>query len=654
MKLAELKIENFRSFEKETIHFGDYTCFVGPNGSGKSTVLMALNVFFRENEATVTDVCTLSEEDFHHKNTGSPIRITATFEDLPAAAQEEFKHYYRQGKLVVSAEASWDAQSSSAPVKHYGSRLVMNEFAPFFDAANDGKKVPELRDVYAQIREGFSDLPSASTKTAMTDALRDYEENHPDKCTLVPEPNQFYGFTKGAYHLENYIQWVYVPAVKDASTEQEEGNKTALGQLLARTVRTKLDFSQAMEELKEKAEKTYTEILQKQAGALKGLGLSMEKRLQEYIDARARLDIQWHYDSKSSISIRDPVARAFIGDGDFIGEIARAGHGLQRGFLVTILHELVGNDDKGGPKLLLGFEEPELYQHPPQARHLADVLERLANPTNNSQVLVTTHSPCFVSTRGFENVRMVRKERSGRLTKVHSATFSQLEERLSKSLGGKPGSPNSLMARIAQIMQPSQNELFFTSFAVLVEGQEDMAFISTHLGLTEQLSRFRMLGCHFVSAGGKTNLSRLIAIAQELAIPHFVVFDADGDENNEKARKKNEKDNRCLLNLCGMEDSEPFPQEIVWGQGITVWPKNIQKSICEDLGDGVWSAALTAAKNIHDLQEGVKAKNSMLIAYTLEQLATQKKQSAVLIKLCANILSYAEKAQLGRAKQVHT
>jgi len=652
MKLTELEIENFRSFEKETIRFGDYTCFVGPNGSGKSTVLMALNVFFRENDATVTNVCTLSEEDFHHKDTSKPVRITATFEDLSEAAQEEFKDYYRQEKLVITAEAQWDFQSNSAPVKQNGSRFVMEDFADFFHTERNRGKVAELREIYARIRNGYPDLPAATTKQAMIDALRNYEESHPDSCTLIPEPNEFYGFTKGAYHLENHIQWVYVPAVKDASTEQEEGSKTALGQLLARTVRTKLDFSQALEELKEKAEETYTRILEQQAGALKGLGLSMEKRLQEYIDARAHLDIRWHYDSKSSISIRDPVARAFIGDGDFIGEIARAGHGLQRGFLVTILHELVANEGAGGPKLLLGFEEPELYQHPPQARHLADVLERLAGPKGNSQVLVTTHSPYFVSTKGFENVRMVRKQRNGRVAKVHSATFQQLEERLSESLGDKPGSPNSLMARVAQIMQPSQNELFFTSFGVLVEGQEDVAFISTHLGLSEQLSEFRRLGCHFIAAGGKTNLSRLVVIAQQLAIPHFVVFDADGDEKNQKERKKHEKDNRCLMNLCGMKGAEPFPQDIVWGPDITIWPMNIQKSICENLGDSIWNEALTAAKNTHDLQEGVKAKNCMLIAYTLEQLKTQKKLSGVLTKLCASILFSADKAQLGGAKRV--
>lgn len=51
MRLTEIKIKNFRSFEDETIAVDDYTCFVGPNGTGKSTVLQALNVFFRNTSA---------------------------------------------------------------------------------------------------------------------------------------------------------------------------------------------------------------------------------------------------------------------------------------------------------------------------------------------------------------------------------------------------------------------------------------------------------------------------------------------------------------------------------------------------------------------------------------------------------------------------
>jgi len=231
MKLTELKIENFRSFKDKTIRFDDYTCFVGANSTGKSNILTALNIFFQHQTPAVTNISVLTEEDFHHKNKKSPVRITVTFESLSEDAQKEFELYYRQGKLVTFAEAVWDDFTQTATVKHFGSRLVMQEFAEFFKAEKEGKLVADLRKIYRDIRAKFPELPNESTKVAMKSTLREYEESHPKQCVFMDEPNQFYGFTKGEYHLENYVQWIYVPAVKDAISEQEEGSKTALGKL---------------------------------------------------------------------------------------------------------------------------------------------------------------------------------------------------------------------------------------------------------------------------------------------------------------------------------------------------------------------------------------------------------------------------------------
>ena len=116
MKIESIKIENFRSFENETIYFDDYTCLVGPNGGGKSTVLVALNTFFREIENSDTDLINLSEEDFHCRNTSSPIKITVIFNDLSQEAQNDFKDYFRGGKLIISAVANYDKEVKNAHI----------------------------------------------------------------------------------------------------------------------------------------------------------------------------------------------------------------------------------------------------------------------------------------------------------------------------------------------------------------------------------------------------------------------------------------------------------------------------------------------------------------------------------------------------------
>lgn len=641
-----MRIENFRSFKDETINFDDYTCLVGPNGAGKSCILTALNVFFRNNASTVTNLQVLSDEDFHHKNTKTPIKITLTFVDLPEEAQHDLKHYYRQGELTVSAEADWNDASQCAEVKQYGARLVMEEFAPFFELGDSGAKVLELKDKYNEIRKAVPDLPASGSKPQMVSALRDYEEKHPGKCKLLPGSNQFYGWSKGANLLRKYIQWIYIPAVKDASTEQDEGSKTALGQLLERTIRTKVDFKEPIADLKNKLAKGYKEIVDKQQRALSVLEISIRQRLRDWANPSADVSLSWHYDPEKSLIVNEPTARAAIGEGSFVGEVARIGHGMQRAFIVSILQELATSNPEGTPTLLLGFEEPELYQHPPQAQHMATLLEDLsAEPKRNTQVIVSTHHPYFVSSKGFENIRAVRKKPEGQFSVVQSTTYEKVEQRLAEALGEKPTSPSSLMAKMAQIMQPSQKELFFTQVAILVEGIEDIAYISTQFQLNDKLTEFREYGCHFVIADGKTSLSRPLAIAKELNIPSFVVFDSDAHESDEKKRKRHEKDNSCILKLCGLDEFEPLSSETLWSENVVMWKSTITKIVPEDFGAGIWEKAESEMRDSLGFRDGIKRKNNLLIAATLENLAKQGKTSPTLEKVCNHILAFARNSR---------
>jgi predicted ATP-dependent endonuclease of OLD family len=681
MKLTELKIENFRSFKEETIYFDDYTCLVGPNGSGKSAVLMALNVFFRNNDSTVTDVLNLTKEDFHHGNEKEPVRITLTFEDLPSEddplvskeSKELINLYARHDKLVLFAKAEWDPTTERAPVKQYGSRSVMKELKPYFEAKENGTKVPELQKIYSKLREKFSELPNVTTGQKMQDALQEYENKRPGECSMEDAECQCYGFTGGLYRLADLIQWVYVPAVKDASSEQEEGSKTALGQLLQRTVRTKIDFKGSLDALREEAEGKYKAILEKEREALKGLGLAIQKSLRDWTNPGASFDLEWQGNSDESVQVRPPIAKAKVGEDAFIDQgISRLGHGMQRGFLVAILKELVDNEQKGGPKLLLGFEEPELYQHPPQAQHMESMLERLAEPENNSQIIVTSHSPYFVSSKGFKNIRMFRKCGGKRPYSVVKWTnYEKLEKRITEAFGKKTQSPTSLMATVGQIMQTSQKELFFSPVVVLVEGEEDVAFIATHLHLTGEWKSFRRNGCHFVVAGGKNNIPRLLAIAQEFEIPTFVVCDSDIERSIgkiERAEKLLEDDpsraekiksgkeelnkqkeiNKAIASLCCLEIKDPLKCETIRGDKIVMWKNSIGTEIERSFAEAEWQETQNAVVKAYGF-EGVRErkKNGMVITATLQALHEKGKQSSVLIDLSGRISQYAQRVGSG-------
>lgn len=585
MRIESVRIQCLRGYLDQTIPVNDYTCLVGPNGCGKSTILCALSIFFRDTENFATNLLILQEEDFHCRKTEDPIKVTVTFTHLSAEAQEDFKDYYRQEKLVISAVANYDSASKTAEVKQTGMRLVMKAFSPFFAAEGDKKSVAELKELYKGIREKCVDLPAPGTKAQMMEALRLYEETHPDQCELMESDDQFYGVSNGSNRLAKYVQWVYVPAVKDAATEQTEGKTSALGKLLARTVRSKVKFKEHLDNLRGETREKYQKILDQSQGSLAEISESLKKKLSDWAHPDARVKLEWRANAERSIKVEEPLAQIIAGEGGFDGELSRFGHGLQRCYLLALLQELSGNDDMAGPRLILGCEEPELHQHPPQARHLADVLYRLS--TLNSQVIVSTHSPYFVSGERVQDVRLIRKDVKSHAVSVSNVSLEHLAVTIGEAREEKPMIPSAMELKMQQALLPSLNELFFTRVLVLVEGLEDVAYITCYLNLLNLWQEFRRQGCHLVSADSKSHMLHPLAVAKHLQIPAFAIFDSDGDkpDNKSGSRKKHELDNTSILRLRGYETQSPFPDDTFWAHDTIMWKSEIGIVTREELGD---------------------------------------------------------------------
>lgn len=637
MKIEKIRIQNLRTFEDEEILLDDYTALVGANGAGKSTVLCALNIFFRETENATTNMSELDAEDFHLRDVGRPIVITVTFSGLDEATLERFAGYCRQGKLVISAEAKFDAASGRAVVEQYGQRLVMPDLKAFFGAEKDGELVGVLRERFAAIRVKHPDIPEETTKDRMRNALRTYEEAHPELCELVRSNDQFYGFSKGANRLAESVQWVYVPAVKDATKEQLETRNTALGRLLARKIRGTVKFDDELAKLRDATLAQYQALLDGRQATLEELSASLQARLGEWAHPDTTVKLTWDQDAKKAVLVEEPFARMVAGEGDFQGELARFGHGLQRSYLLALLQELAAADVDEGPTLLLGIEEPELYQHPPQARHLAGVLQALGE--GNAQVIVSTHSPHFVTGAGFESVRMVRRIAAERKSVVKQITVQHVGAQVAV-VTGEPVVPIDLtMAKLNQALQPSLNEMFFTPKLVLVEGMEDVAYITSWLVLTDRWTGFRRRGCHIVPANGKSELIQPLIVAQRLGIPVYVLFDADGNNANPNQRPQHERDNKALLALLGGDVASPFPLANISQPNYSVWPENLGNSLSADVGVQRWGQLHNEASQRFGNPSGF-GKNAMHIGAKLALAKAANDGLPTLDLLCDSILAF--------------
>lgn len=631
MKIKSIRIENFRSFKDETVSLNKYSCFVGPNGAGKSSVLAALNVFFKDSSSF--DPNNLEDEDYFCKDITKPIRITVTFNDLGENAVEELSDYVRQNELVVTAEAAFDPTTGFGSVKHYGQRLGIDEFRVFFESHKSKAKAEDLNTIYSGLQQQFADLPNARSKDDKADALRVYEAERPDRCALIPSEDVFYGINSTG-KLSKFVTWVYVPAVKDAGEEVQEAKNTALGKLIERTVRTRVNFDEEITALRDETHAKYQELLERNRVGLTEISESLQRRLGDWAHPDVHLGMEWLSDPKKSITIQQPVAGIKTGEGDFIGSLARMGHGLQRSYLLALLQELANSDAPNAPTLILGCEEPELYQHPPQARHLADVFVDLAE--GNNQIIVTTHSPVFVHGDGFEDIRLTRKINNANGSKVRNVEFQKLCDRIRVARGENPNDRiTGLIAKIHQALQPNIAEMFFARTPILVEGLEDVAYITTYLYLSGQWSDFRRLGCHLVPVGGKSYLIQPLAISIELGLPVFVIFDADRNTNR---NNEHERDNRALHNLLGL-NYEPFPQDHVFANNHTIWSTNMTEVVKGDFGENYQRITDAIRLNYHN--EPSLNKNDLFIAEWLTAAYNEGLRSPNLSTLCNSILQFA-------------
>lgn len=656
MKLRVLRIENFRAFDDVTLTINDYTCLVGPNGAGKSCVFAALNVLFRRPASRGTPATELRREDFHQRRIDRPIRITATFTDLSAEAQKDLGHYCRNGQLTLSAEAVWDAGKGHAPVRHVGTRRGVREFQGLYEASKEHKKL------YVELQKQFP-LPPATNKEQILAALRDFEASNPQNLVDLPSGDEFYGVVGPDGPMAKHIQWVHVPAVKDAADEEAESKSNWIGALLQRAVRGSVDFKAELDSIRTDAEKRYRDVLDQRNDVLDALSGALTRRISEWAHPDARLKLTWDSPPNKAVQVTDPFARVEAADGGFNGSLASHGHGFQRSYLLTLLQELALNGGGQATPLLLAVEEPELYQHPPQARHLANVLESLQE--NGVQVMVCTHSPYFISGEGFPDVRIIRRRQEG--AQVAAAAVDVVQERLRTALGSPGLSLQGARSKLQQHLQPWTNELFFAPVLVLVEGQEDLAYLQAQLHVSGHATEFRRLGCHIVPGSGKSTLPVLLATATALGIPTFTMFDADvnlcrdpaecpTEEEKQKARSiagDHKRDNRALFHLAGYEAQEPLPAATVWKPQLIAWRTNLTEVFRADFAPADFEAAKKAVRQRDGWSERPQEKSALYVGALVETLAKAGHRSHQLAEACSAILAFASAQRGSRSDGQH-
>jgi hypothetical protein len=601
MRLLAIHVQHFRCIENQSLQFDDLTALVGANGAGKSAFLRALNYFY-EGPGGIT------REDFYNRDTTQPIQITVSYGALGDGGREAFNGYVHDDVLKVVLHITWltpDEGGEGRPAASYHGWTPRHKS---FDEVRGAATAPDRLAALRSLVEGKPELYDFTPESAWTRAgtqIADWEAAHPDECTLeLDDGTHFRPPNTETSPLAPYTQLIFVPAVREASDEAAESHTSTIGRLVALVVGD-ISTSKDVQRVSQEFKQAYVEVIRKEESErLPALQRQLTEALRGYVP-HASVKLTWQ---GADVRLTPPRTVVWLEEDRFEGEIEGKGHGLQRLFIVSILQVAAltraASRQEGGmgttvqepagesdiepgprPRYVLAIEEPELYQHPMQARRFAGVLSALASadaPDAKSQVVYSTHSPLFVGVDQFDGIRLARKVEVRPdlplVTQVRSTTLNEVMTTVKRAFGRDRYSLDRFRSTLKSVLSPSVSEGFFAHTVVLVEGPEDQAVIEAALraGGVDLEGE----GIAVVPVEGKGNLDRPYAIFTGLGISCYVVFDGDAQapENERKPEI-----NLALQCLCGEKQPRDFP-ETGARERYAAFRRGLSKDLPEEYG----------------------------------------------------------------------
>lgn len=394
MKLAAVILENFRGYSQRTrIEIGDLSAFIGKNDAGKSTILEALEIFFNDGKPERGDVCVYGTE--------TTIRIGCAFNSLPAeivldaAARTSLaaEHLLNEkGELEIVKE--WDS-SAKTPKE--------SVFAAALHPTNaDAADLLTLKNTELKARVKKLGIDEATVNLTINGSMRQAIR---DACQpRVLERKQLPLDKEDAKKVwEQLKPQLPMYALFRSDRPSQDGDEEVQSPL-------KFAITQALKEMADDLKKIEDAVrLRAEDVANRTLAKlnEMDSRLASELKPFFKADPKW-----------DVFKFGLMGDKNI--PINKRGSGVRRLILLNFFRAEAERrrTEKGALSVIYAIEEPETSQHPDNQRLLVQALKELAID-ENTQVLVTSHTPGLAGLLPSDSLRCVRKQADGTAAVSH-------------------------------------------------------------------------------------------------------------------------------------------------------------------------------------------------------------------------------------------
>lgn len=495
MKIVKTIINNFRSIKFTEFTLNDYSLLIGENNAGKSNILKAIRAFY-------------GEYNFN-------------------ASTDKYK-------IVENCiDDSWI---------ELWYKLTDNEHEGLKEEYKNGEKVLKIR--------------------RYLDGER-YKKNQSNLYVIIEgkiSTNNFYG-TKNV--SESKIgRIIYIPELAKAEDTLKLTGQSAFKDILGFVTEKFIKNSSSFQNLNEQVKALTQKIKEERAGkySFHQLSSDINKELEQW---GINLDFNFKHISED-VLLKNLLSYDFIDklNNTDNNTIDSFGQGFQRHLIYTLIllsvkytdRTVLEKKDFNPEFILILFEEPEAFLHPSQQESLHIGLNSLSQ-YDNQQVLITTHSPIFVSknTENLSSLVKISKLKESKAFQLSQETFKNLcEQNIAIPTPQMDQNREISLSREAFRMflwlDSERSSLFFAKQVLICEGATEKILFE-YLCSTEW-QEYKNKHIYFLDAMGKYNIHRYMNLFKELGIRHSVVFDKD---TGNKSYDTNHKPLNEFIYTCSNE-----------------------------------------------------------------------------------------------------
>lgn len=514
MKINKINISNFRSIINVEINFENLMMFIGQNNHGKSNILYSLLFFFGEIKVQDLDFFDGTDELF----------VEIEFTELDEYDKITFKKYLTSSNSILVRKTAYKAGSFTY------NGYIEN---PIDEYLQESKAKEYKKRETAEELPFYGSLPQSGIIriSDIIDAQKEYIDNNREDISFnyELEETDFLGLKSVAQGIFGDI--FFIPAVKNINDDLANNKTSIFTKLYSKIIDLVTSSNTNIARLKTEINTQFSKF--KKYNDDNSDNQDRPEELNEFENRLSSNLKEWGVNLEVEIlppNIDDVFksnVNVWIHDG-VKTDINRKGHGLQRALTFSLLKTLSEHNSsipdeeranrQSSKSSYFIFEEPELYLHPQAQRALLDTL---INLSNDSQVILCTHSSSLISLDNYDSIAIVRKDINNNETHI-----TQYQEEL---FTGNDKQNFNLLTWI----NPDRAELFFAKKVILVEGATEKIIIPF---IAKKLSIFEF-DYTLIDCASKDNIHYYINLLNKFKIPYVAIYDKDHQSHKNQSAK---------------------------------------------------------------------------------------------------------------------